>query len=58
MQVILSDPSDRTAHSVLGGVVGDLEREAVGRAYAAIVQAQPNNFRAVGLLAWLRRLLT
>jgi hypothetical protein len=41
IKVILNDPSDRTAHSVLGGVIGELETAAVVRAYKEIVAMQP-----------------
>ena len=52
-QVILVSPSDATAHSVLGSVIGDLEPAAVIRAYSEIVSAQPENHRAVHCLATL-----
>jgi len=40
-KVVLANPSDRTTHAVLGGVIGELEPAATIRAYQHIVKLQP-----------------
>jgi len=52
-QVVLAEPSDATAHAVLGGVCGDLEPRAVADAYREVLAAHPGCGRAGHMLACL-----